>query len=50
MNPYEKNPDLNHTPVLFWWIMGSSIALALVPTLWTTIDLKAAQLFAGTTP
>ncbi|MFM2050776.1 MAG: hypothetical protein RL682_1267 [Pseudomonadota bacterium] len=50
MNPYEKNPDLNHTPVLFWWVMGSSIAFALVPTLWTTIDLQAAQLFAGTAP
>ena len=50
MKLYEKHPNLNHTPALFWWIMGSSIALALVPTVWTNIDLQAAQFFAKTEP
>ncbi len=50
MKPYSKHPELNQTPVLFWWIMGLSIALALVPTVWSNMDLRAAQFFAGTAP
>lgn len=35
------------TPPLFWWIVGSLLALALVPTVWTELDLWAAGLFIG---
>lgn len=35
------------TPSLFWWIIGSCVALALLPTAWTTLDLQAAALFLG---
>jgi lipid A 4'-phosphatase len=38
------------TPALFWWVLVASIAFALVPTIWTSIDLQTAQLFAGTSP
>jgi lipid A 4'-phosphatase len=46
-------PDLHQTlpnkqtPPLFWWLVGGSIALALLPTVWTTLDLQAAALFLG---
>ena len=39
-------PDRN-TPRLFVWIAGLSLLAALVPTLWTSLDLGAAALFAG---
>ena len=35
------------TPVLFWWVLGSSVVLALIPTLWTSVDIAAAGLFTG---
>lgn len=35
------------TPALFWWIVAGSVAVALVPTLWTIVDLQAAGLFIG---
>ena len=37
-------------PALFWWILGGNIALALVPTAWTALDLGAAALFLGAQP
>ncbi len=37
----------SRTPALFWWIVGASIALALIPTIWTEWDLRAAALFLG---
>ena len=41
-----QTPDRN-TPRLFAWIAGLSLLAALVPTLWTALDLGAAALFAG---
>ena len=35
------------TPALFWFIVGIFTALALIPTIWTDLDLVAAGLFAG---
>ncbi len=35
------------TPRLFVWICGLSLLAALVPTLWTPLDLQAAAVFAG---
>lgn len=35
------------TPRLFWWIVGASVALALLPTVWTELDLLAAAQFLG---
>lgn len=45
----DTTPDLprNATPKLFWWILGISIALALLPTAWMAIDLQTASLFLG---
>ena len=33
------------TPRLFWYLVGASVLLSLVPTLWSTLDLRAAGLF-----
>ena len=35
------------TPPLFWWVVGVSLAAALVPTVWPALDLQAAALFAA---
>ncbi len=40
-------PPVSPTPPLFWWLLGASVVLALLPTLWTALDLFAAALFAG---
>ena len=40
-------PHPNQTPSLFWWILGTSFALALIPTIWTGLDLYAAGIFIG---
>jgi lipid A 4'-phosphatase len=37
----------NQTPGLFWWILSASVALAMLPTIWTSLDLDAAALFLG---
>ncbi len=42
-SPYTANA----TPPLFWWVLGGSLVLALIPTLWPALDLQAAALFAG---
>lgn len=40
-------PRPRQTPALFWWILGSSLALALIPTAWTALDVYAAGIFIG---
>lgn len=37
----------NQTPALLWWILCGSLVSALLPTLWTSLDLRAAALFIG---
>lgn len=41
--------DTPRTPILFWWIVGGMLTLAVLPTLWTELDLWAAALFIGDT-
>jgi lipid A 4'-phosphatase len=51
MFPVQSPPlDDSQTPPLFFWVLGLSAAVALVPTLWMGLDLRAAALFAGPTP
>lgn len=38
------------TPPLFWGLLVVSILAAIVPTVWTELDLRAASQFAGNTP
>ncbi len=45
-----QTPSWQKTPVLFWWIVGGFVALALLPTAWTRLDLNAAALFMGPSP
>lgn len=45
--PHPNDLPLNKTPKLFWWIVCASAALALLPTAWTVLDLRAAALFLG---
>jgi lipid A 4'-phosphatase len=35
------------TPTLYWWLVGASIVLALIPTIWTAFDLQMASIFKG---
>ena len=35
------------TPLLFWAVIALFVALALIPTVWTDVDVAAAGLFAG---
>lgn len=37
----------SRTPTLFWWVLGGCLGLALIPTLWTALDLAAAGFFTG---
>ncbi len=37
----------SQTPILFWWILGGSVVLAMLPTVWTGVDLRAAAVFIG---
>ena len=51
MLPAQNAPlDDSKTPPLFFWVVGISALVALVPTLWTDLDLRAATLFSGSTP
>lgn len=51
MPPATPAPDDSRTtPRMFTVVFAGSIAVALVPTLWTSLDLQAAALFAGATP
>ena len=38
------------TPALYGWITGLSLLVALLPTVWTSLDLRSAALFAGPQP
>ena len=40
----------SQSPAIFWWIVLGTVGLALLPTLWTELDLRAAGLFIGSTP
>ena len=40
-------PYATNTPKLFWAVIVVFVLLALVPTIWTDLDLAAAGLFAG---
>ena len=42
--------DSNATPALFGWIIAASLSVALIPTVWTSLDLRGAALFTGPTP
>lgn len=44
---HARPPGPTQTPVLFWWLVLGSSALAALPTLSTTLDLQAAGLFIG---
>ena len=44
------HPTDTKTPPMFWWILGAFVALALVPTIWTAVDLQAAGWFIGPAP
>ena len=46
-NHLSQPTSRQQTPVLFWWILGTFVALALLPTVWTSLDLDAAALFIG---
>lgn len=43
-------PCAKQTPSLFWWILGTSFVLALIPTIWTGLDMYAAGIFIGPSP
>lgn len=46
-----ENTDVSgKTPPLYFWIWGFSVLVALIPTLWTSLDLQGAALFAGPAP
>lgn len=38
------------TPTLFWWVLGSLVFCALIPTIWPELDLVAAAPYFGTPP
>jgi len=40
----------DHTPLLFWKLVAASVLVALIPTFWPELDLRAAALFTGATP
>ena len=40
-------PSPTKTPTLFWSVLVVFVLLALIPTVWTDVDLAAAGLFAG---
>ena len=44
---FQPEPPFSKTPRLYLWITGLSLLTALVPTLWTSLDLQAAAIFAG---
>lgn len=42
--------DLTATPAPFVWLVVLSTVAALVPTLWTSLDIAAASVFSGASP
>ena len=45
-----RPPNPSRTPVIFVGVIGFFVAIALIPTSITSLDLTAASLFAGPTP
>ena len=45
-----SSPSENCTPPLFWKLVAASVLVALVPTIWPQLDLRAAALFTGEAP
>jgi lipid A 4'-phosphatase len=46
-DPLQPDTPAPDTPRLYGWVIILSLLAALVPTLWTALDLQAAALFAG---
>lgn len=46
-SPFASSASDNPTPGLFVGVLLASVVIAMVPTLWTILDLQAAALFAG---
>ena len=46
----DASRDNSATPALFGWIFAISVAVALIPTIWTSLDIQAARLFTGPDP
>ena len=46
-DPLQPETHAHTTPRLYLWITGLFLLAALVPTLWTRLDLQAAALFTG---
>jgi lipid A 4'-phosphatase len=46
-DPFPPETPASDTPRLYVWVITLSLLAALVPTLWTRLDLQAAALFAG---
>lgn len=42
-----STPSATQTPRLFWWVLALTCLMALVPTVWPALDLRAAGLFVG---
>jgi lipid A 4'-phosphatase len=48
-SPFASNPPGNKTPGLFAGVLIASVVVALIPTIWTALDLRAAAIFTGPT-
>ncbi len=46
-SPTPTEAPASKTPDLYGWITALSVLAALVPTVWTALDLQAAAIFAG---
>ena len=46
-HPPGPPPPRSQTPALFWWILCGSAVAALIPTVWTEVDTRAAAVFIG---
>jgi lipid A 4'-phosphatase len=46
-DPQQPTTAAFDTPRLYLWLIGVFVLAAVVPTLWTPLDLQAAALFAG---
>ena len=49
-NPTVIDLSASQTPALFWWLLAGLIGLALIPTVWTAVDMAGASPFIGTPP
>lgn len=48
--PFTSVRKKHAAPVLYWWIVGAITVLALLPTVWTALDLGLAAVFLGPHP